>query len=127
VTGPSSSRRSVVAIRHVAFEDLGLLSAILDRAGWAVSYCDAPTADLAGGDDASHYHGDGKARDQCQIRARRAICDLPQILDGRVYASATATNKQRPFVERTYMQMTIVSQTRRPVHMETYRFLVSLR
>jgi GMP synthase (glutamine-hydrolysing) len=46
MTGPSSSRRSAVAIRHVAFEDLGLLSAILDRAGWVVTYRDAPTTDL---------------------------------------------------------------------------------
>lgn len=43
----SSSRRTAVAIRHVAFEDLGLLSAILDRAGWSVSYCDASVNDLA--------------------------------------------------------------------------------
>ena len=39
-------RRSAVAVRHVAFEDLGLLSPILDAAGWDVSYCDAPTDDL---------------------------------------------------------------------------------
>jgi GMP synthase (glutamine-hydrolysing) len=43
----TTSRRSVAVIRHLAFEDLGLLSAILDRAGWSISYCDAPTADLA--------------------------------------------------------------------------------
>jgi GMP synthase (glutamine-hydrolysing) len=42
-----ASRRSAVAIRHVAFEDLGLLSAILDQAGWTVSYCDASVNDLA--------------------------------------------------------------------------------
>jgi GMP synthase (glutamine-hydrolysing) len=40
-------QHSAVAIRHVAFEDLGLLSALLEPAGWAVSYCNAPTADLA--------------------------------------------------------------------------------
>jgi GMP synthase (glutamine-hydrolysing) len=42
-----SRRRSAIAIRHVAFEDLGLLSAILDRAGWDVSLCDAPIEDLS--------------------------------------------------------------------------------
>jgi GMP synthase (glutamine-hydrolysing) len=42
-----AARRSAVAIRHVAFEDLGLLSAILDQAGWTVSYCDASVNDLA--------------------------------------------------------------------------------
>jgi GMP synthase (glutamine-hydrolysing) len=40
-------RRSAVAIRHVAFEDLGLLSAILDQAGWSVAYCDASVNNLA--------------------------------------------------------------------------------
>ncbi len=43
----SGSQRSAVAIRHVAFEDLGLLSAILDQAGWRISYCDAAVDDLA--------------------------------------------------------------------------------
>src|SRR5664279_443212 len=38
-------RRSAVAIRHVAFEDLGLLVPILDEVGWDVSYCDAATDD----------------------------------------------------------------------------------
>src|SRR5262245_62867851 len=36
----------VVAVRHVAFEDLGLLAPLLDEAGYATSYVDAPTADL---------------------------------------------------------------------------------
>jgi GMP synthase (glutamine-hydrolysing) len=39
-------RLSAVALRHVAFEDLGFLSAVLDRAGWTVSYCDAAVSDL---------------------------------------------------------------------------------
>src|SRR5208283_1550015 len=39
-------RRSAVAIRHTESEDLGLLSAILDQAGWTVSYCDAAVNDL---------------------------------------------------------------------------------
>jgi GMP synthase (glutamine-hydrolysing) len=39
-------QRSAIAVRHVAFENLGLLSAILDRAGWAVAYCDASVNDL---------------------------------------------------------------------------------
>ena len=40
------SRRSAIAIRHVAFEDLGLLAPIMERAGWSVSFCDAPVDDL---------------------------------------------------------------------------------
>jgi GMP synthase (glutamine-hydrolysing) len=41
-----SNRRTAIALRHVAFEDLGLLSAILDRAGWTISYIEAPTGNL---------------------------------------------------------------------------------
>lgn len=37
---------SAIAIRHVAFEDLGLLAPILDDLGWDVAYCDAATDDL---------------------------------------------------------------------------------
>ncbi|MGY3591118.1 GMP synthase (glutamine-hydrolyzing) [Bradyrhizobium sp. USDA 4341] len=40
-------RRSAIAIRHVAFEDLGLLAPIMERAGWSVSFCDAPVDDLS--------------------------------------------------------------------------------
>ena len=39
-------RRSAVAVRHVALEDLGLLSAVLDRAGWDVAFCEAAIDDL---------------------------------------------------------------------------------
>src|SRR5262249_261279 len=39
-------KRSAVAIRHVAFEDLGLLSRVLDDAGWQVTFCDAAVDDL---------------------------------------------------------------------------------
>ncbi|MBR0897859.1 glutamine amidotransferase [Bradyrhizobium tropiciagri] len=39
--------RSAIAIRHVAFEDLGLLAPIMERAGWSVSFCDAPVDDLS--------------------------------------------------------------------------------
>jgi GMP synthase (glutamine-hydrolysing) len=39
-------RRSAVALRHVAFEDLGLLAPILEREGWDVSFCEAPLDDL---------------------------------------------------------------------------------
>lgn len=42
-----ASRLLAVAIRHVAFEDLGLFSAVLDREGWTVSYCEASTGDLS--------------------------------------------------------------------------------
>jgi GMP synthase (glutamine-hydrolysing) len=40
------SRRSAVALRHVAFEDLGLLAPIMDRYGWDVSFCEAAVDDL---------------------------------------------------------------------------------
>jgi GMP synthase (glutamine-hydrolysing) len=33
---------TAIAIRHVAFEDLGLLGPILDGAGWDISYREAP-------------------------------------------------------------------------------------
>jgi GMP synthase (glutamine-hydrolysing) len=43
------SRRSAVALRHVAFEDLGLLAPIMERNGWDVSFCEAAVEDLAHG------------------------------------------------------------------------------
>jgi GMP synthase (glutamine-hydrolysing) len=39
-------RRSAVALRHVAFEDLGLLAPVMERQGWDVSYREAPIDDL---------------------------------------------------------------------------------
>ena len=36
-----------VAIRHVAFEDLGTFAAVLERRGWTISYRDAAVDDLA--------------------------------------------------------------------------------
>lgn len=38
---------TVLAIRHVAFEDLGLLGEILEEMGASIRYVEAPTADLA--------------------------------------------------------------------------------
>ena len=38
---------SAVAIRHVAFEDLGSFAALLERRGWTISYRDAAVDDLA--------------------------------------------------------------------------------
>jgi GMP synthase (glutamine-hydrolysing) len=40
------TRRSAVVLRHVAYEDLGLLAPILHEAGWNASYCEASTQDL---------------------------------------------------------------------------------
>jgi GMP synthase (glutamine-hydrolysing) len=39
-------RRSAVALRHVAFEDLGLLAAVMETEGWSVSFCEAAIDDL---------------------------------------------------------------------------------
>jgi GMP synthase (glutamine-hydrolysing) len=43
----TDKRPSAIAIRHVAFEDLGLLAKILDRAGWSVSFREAAVDDLS--------------------------------------------------------------------------------
>src|ERR1700760_1894545 len=40
-------RRSAVALRHVAFEDLGLLAAVMEAEGWNVSFCEAAIDDLS--------------------------------------------------------------------------------
>lgn len=42
----TQSRRSVIALRHIAFEDLGLLAPVLDREGWDIGYRDASLDDL---------------------------------------------------------------------------------
>lgn len=39
-------RRSAIALRHVAFEDLGLLAPIMEREGWNISFCEAAVDDL---------------------------------------------------------------------------------
>lgn len=39
-------RRSAIALRHVAFEDLGLLAPVLEREGWDVAYREASLDDL---------------------------------------------------------------------------------
>jgi GMP synthase (glutamine-hydrolysing) len=39
---------TVFAIRHVAFEDLGLLGPVLEEAGVSIRYVEAPIAELAG-------------------------------------------------------------------------------
>jgi len=40
-------RRSAVAVRHVAFEDLGLLAPVMEREGWDVSFCEAAVDELS--------------------------------------------------------------------------------
>jgi GMP synthase (glutamine-hydrolysing) len=40
------AQRSAVALRHVAFEDLGILAPIMDREGWSISFCEAAVDDL---------------------------------------------------------------------------------
>jgi len=40
------TKKTALAIRHVAFEDLGSLAGPLERAGYRIEYCDAPVADL---------------------------------------------------------------------------------
>lgn len=42
----TSSRRNVVALRHVAFEDLGLLAPLLRSRGWDITLLDVPSVDL---------------------------------------------------------------------------------
>jgi GMP synthase (glutamine-hydrolysing) len=42
----NSRKPTAIALRHVAFEDLGMLAPILDREGWDVAYAEAPTEDL---------------------------------------------------------------------------------
>jgi GMP synthase (glutamine-hydrolysing) len=39
-------RRSAIALRHVAFEDMGLLAPIMEREGWNVSFCEAAVDEL---------------------------------------------------------------------------------
>jgi GMP synthase (glutamine-hydrolysing) len=39
-----------IAIRHVAFEDLGSIAELLKQRGWAIAYRDAAVDDLAGAD-----------------------------------------------------------------------------
>jgi GMP synthase (glutamine-hydrolysing) len=39
-------KRSAVVLRHVAYEDLGLLAPILHDVGWNARYCEASTQDL---------------------------------------------------------------------------------
>ena len=54
-TTAGARRASAIALRHVAFEDLGLLAPMLEAVGWAISYRDAPIDDL---DDFAIEHSD---------------------------------------------------------------------
>ena len=42
----ASALRQAVALRHVAYEDLGLLAQILRSEGWDTSYCESANDDL---------------------------------------------------------------------------------
>lgn len=42
-------RRSAIALRHIAFEDLGLLAPVLEREGWDIAYREASLDDLGDG------------------------------------------------------------------------------
>ena len=44
---------TAVAIRHVAFEDLGSFAAVLERRGWTISYREAAVDDLAAAEPAA--------------------------------------------------------------------------
>lgn len=44
---PLPPSRTVIALRHVAFEDLGLIAPLLAAAGWTVTYRDAALDDLS--------------------------------------------------------------------------------
>jgi GMP synthase (glutamine-hydrolysing) len=39
-------RPSAIALRHVAFEDMGLLAPLMEREGWNISFCEAAVDDL---------------------------------------------------------------------------------
>jgi GMP synthase (glutamine-hydrolysing) len=43
----TEKRRSAIALRHVAFEDLGLFAGVLEAANWDLSYREASTDDLS--------------------------------------------------------------------------------
>jgi GMP synthase (glutamine-hydrolysing) len=46
----SSTPKTLVALRHLAFEDLGLIEPLLIQRGWRISYCDVGVNDLSATD-----------------------------------------------------------------------------
>jgi GMP synthase-like glutamine amidotransferase len=94
--------RTAVALRHVAFEDLGLIASILEESGFRTSYCDVPIEDL---DDPSIASADllivlggpiGAYDTAARNQARRIFAEwLEQIVQFDDRAAATRTGSAR--------------------------------
>jgi GMP synthase (glutamine-hydrolysing) len=83
---------STLALRHVAFEDLGLLAPLLAELGHSIAYVDVPTADLDGVDVVSP--------------------DLVVVLGGPI---GVYENDQYPFIDREIGWIKARIAARRPL------------